>query len=117
MIPMYTIGVFVSFTLCQFGMVRYWMKNKGSGWKHKMFINAFGTLMTFISTCVVIFIKFTEGAWVGRRGIPIIMTLMVYCQEALYTLVSHELELKRFYPYYEDTKPGSTQVRSACCSR
>jgi amino acid transporter len=108
MIPMYTIGVFISFTLCQFGMVRCWWKNRGKGWHYKMFINAFGTLMTLVSTCVVIFIKFTEGAWAVVIAIPIIMTLMVYCKKH-YTLVSHELELKRFYPYYEDTKPGSTQ--------
>jgi len=108
MIPMYTIGVFVSFTLCQFGMVRYWMKNKGSGWKHKMFINAFGTLMTFISTCVVIFIKFTEGAWVVVAAIPIIIILMVKVNNH-YKFVGEQLKLKEFYPYYEDTKAGSTK--------
>lgn len=108
MIPMYTIGVFVSFTLCQFGMVRYWIRNKGAGWKHKMFINAFGTLMTLVSTCVVIFIKFAEGAWVVVAAIPVIIFLMVKVNNH-YKFVGDQLKIKEFYPYYDDTKPGSSK--------
>lgn len=108
MIPLYTIGVFISFTLCQYGMVQNWIRSKGKGWRYKLFINGFGALMTFIGTCVVVYIKFLEGAWIVIVSIPIIMAFMIYVSRH-YRYVGKQLELKYFYPYYEDTKAGSSQ--------
>lgn len=108
MIPLYTIGVFISFTLCQFGMVKCWIRTKDKGWNYKVWINGFGTLMTFIGTCVVIYNKFLDGAWMIIFSIPAIMAFMIYVNRH-YTYVGKQLELKRFYPYHDDTKVGSGQ--------
>ena len=108
MIPLYTIGVFISFTLCQYGMVRRWIHTKERGWSYKMWINGFGALMTLVSTLVVIYNKFTEGAWIVLITIPVIMAFMVYINRH-YRFVGKQLELKRFYPYYDKTPAGASQ--------
>lgn len=99
MIPMYTIGVFISFTLSQFGMVLSWMRSRTKGWHYKMAINAFGALMTLVGTCVVLYNKFLEGAYIVVIAIPVIMMLMMYVKRH-YEQVGRELQLKQFYPYY-----------------
>jgi Amino acid transporters len=108
MIPLYTIGVFVSFTLCQYGMVRRWVRTKERGWKYKLWINGFGAFMTLVGTCVVIYDKFEEGAWMVLIAILIIMAVMVYVNKH-YSFVGRQLELKRFYPYYDKTPAGTNQ--------
>lgn len=109
MIPMYTIGVFISFTLSQFGMVRSWLHGRTKGWHYKMAINAFGALMTFVGTCVVLYNKFLDGAYIVVIAIPVIMLFMAYVNRH-YQEVGRELELKRFYPYY-----GKAEKRSSQC--
>ena len=44
LIPLYVFGVFIAFTLCQAGLVKYWYRNKRSyrSWGIRAFINAFG---------------------------------------------------------------------------
>ena len=80
LIPLYAIGVFLSFTLSQTGMARRWWKighlapgvekkEQGStlhyekGWQHKMVINGFGALCTAVVTLVFAVTKFRDGAW------------------------------------------------------
>ncbi len=92
LIPLYAIGVFLSFTLSQAGMARRWwkcghlapgveVKEPGStlryekGWQTKMVINAFGS----ISTCVVMVVfaatKFKDGAWIVILLTPILVSI------------------------------------------
>ncbi|MDP4153023.1 MAG: APC family permease [Bacillota bacterium] len=108
LIPLYTIGVFISFTLSQYGMVKRWLRTKENGWQHKMWINAFGALMTFIGTCVVVSIKFKAGAWMVIIAIPIIMAMMIYVNNH-YSQIAKELELKDFNPYYKNTGKKTSQ--------
>ena len=66
LIVLYSINVFITFSLSQLGMVRHWWldRDKEPGWKRKLLINGFGLLMTggiLISLCVF---KFFEGGWV-----------------------------------------------------
>lgn len=63
---LYSINVFITFSLSQFGMVRHWWKNRATApqWKRKLTINGIGLCFTsfiLISLCVV---KFHEGGWV-----------------------------------------------------
>jgi amino acid transporter len=65
LVVLYSINVFITFSLSQLGMVRHWWieRNKEKKWKRKIFINGFGLLLTggiLISLCVV---KFFEGGW------------------------------------------------------
>lgn len=73
LIPLYSVGVFLSFTLAQTGMVIHWRKSKESGWKKRAFINGFGVVITIITTVIIVFEKFTEGAWIVAILIPIIV--------------------------------------------
>lgn len=108
LIPVYSIGVFVSFTLSQFGMFKKWLKTKDKGWQYKSWINAFGALTTFVGLFIVFINKFTEGAWMLAIAIPILMLTMIYIKKH-YTYVGKELELKKFYPYYSNTAERKSQ--------
>lgn len=108
LIPLYSIGVFISFTLSQYGMVRRWIRTKEKGWKYKMWINALGALMTLVGTFVNIILKFRDGAYYVIIAIPLIMALMVYINRH-YTFVGKQLALKRFYPYYSQTQTHGSQ--------
>ena len=64
LIPLYAVGVFISFTLSQSGMVRHWWRTQGSGWRHRLVINGVGAVTTGIVTLVIAVTKFTHGAWI-----------------------------------------------------
>lgn len=75
LIPLYSVGVFLSFTLSQSGMVIRHFKLKQKGWKKAVALNAFGMICTFVVLCVVATFKFTHGAWVVVIIIPAIVYL------------------------------------------
>lgn len=76
LIQLYLVGVFVSFTLSQSGMVIHWLKYKDRGWRRSIVINALGAVLTAVVLCVVIATKFTEGAWIVVGATPLLMLLM-----------------------------------------
>jgi amino acid transporter len=71
LIPLYMIGVFVSFTLSQAGMVQHWRKERSPGWRTNAAINGVGSLVTGIVLLVVAVTKAHEGAWVIMILIPL----------------------------------------------
>jgi amino acid transporter len=71
LIPLYMIGVFVSFTLSQAGMVVRWRRLRGAGWRSSAAVNAVGALVTGIVLLVVAVTKFHEGAWIIMILIPL----------------------------------------------
>ncbi len=90
LIPLYAIGVFLSFTLSQTGMARRWWKSghlnpgdevKEPGsvlrydkrWLSKMIVNSFGAVCTFVVMIVFAVTKFTEGAWIVIVLTPILL--------------------------------------------
>jgi amino acid transporter len=73
LIPLYSVGVFLSFTLAQTGMVIHWRSVKEPGWKKRAFINGFGAFITIITTLIITFEKFAEGAWIVAILIPLIV--------------------------------------------
>src|SRR5437868_6527648 len=73
LIPLYAVGVFISFTLSQSGMVRRWLRVRGPGWPHRLAINAIGALTTGIVTLVIAVTKFTHGAWIVVLVIPMLV--------------------------------------------
>jgi amino acid transporter len=112
LIPLYAIGVFLSFTLSQIGMARRWWKighleegkeivERGSvlsyenGWRTKMLINSFGALCTAIVMFIFAVTKFREGAWVVLIIIPALVKLFFTIHEHYTDLASH-LTLNRF---------------------
>jgi uncharacterized membrane protein len=75
LLPLYMIGVFVSFTLSQAGMVIHWRQAKEPGWKTSAAINGFGAAVTFIVLIIVTVTKTLEGAWIVLLLIPAIVML------------------------------------------
>ncbi|KOY53671.1 APC family permease [Streptomyces sp. XY332] len=73
LVPLFAIGVFVGFTICQVGMVRHWYGERPRGWRAKAVLNGFGALLTGISAVVVTATKFTEGAWLIVLALPLIV--------------------------------------------
>ena len=79
LIPLYTVGVFIAFTLSQSGMVKHWWRRRGteSGWQRRAVVNGFGAIATGIVAVVVASVKFALGAWVVLVLIPLLIGLMV----------------------------------------
>jgi amino acid transporter len=71
LIPLYMIGVFVSFTLSQAGMVVHWRRLGGRGWRTSAMINGVGALVTGVVLIVVAVTKAHEGAWIILLLIPL----------------------------------------------
>lgn len=65
LIPLYAVGVFMSFTLSQAGMVRHAIRFQHAGWRRSAVISGIGSLATGIVTLVVGVTRFTGGAWIS----------------------------------------------------
>jgi amino acid transporter len=72
LIPLYAVGVFLSFTLSQAGMVRHWLKEEHPA-PHHIFLNGLGAVVTGVVTVVIAVSKFTHGAWMVIVLIPLIV--------------------------------------------
>lgn len=73
MIPLYAVGVFLSFTLAQGGMVVHHLQHKGKNWRNSLCINFIGAVTTGLVTLLLIYEKFLEGAWMVLVAMPIII--------------------------------------------
>lgn len=76
LIQLYLVGVFMSFTLSQSGMVVHWRRLKEPGWRRKIAINGFGATVTGTVFCVVVITKFKLGAWIVVSAIPLLIFMM-----------------------------------------
>jgi amino acid transporter len=76
LIPLYTLGVFVAFTLSQGGMVRRWWHRREAGWRRGLVINGLGAATTAAIVLIVSISKFTGGAWLVMIMIPALVALM-----------------------------------------
>lgn len=94
LIPLYAIGVFLSYTLSQAGMVKHWFREKGSNWKVKAAINAIGGVATFVTFVIIIESKFLAGAWI----VAILVPALFYAFKVIhhrYHCTNTELDIKR----------------------
>jgi amino acid transporter len=97
LIPLFTIGVFVGFTLSQVGLVRHWSQTRPPRWQLRAALNGAGAVMTTIAVCVFVFTKFLAGAWVVVVAIPALMALF-NVTEHYYAEVARELKLGKTPP-------------------
>jgi amino acid transporter len=77
LIPLYAIGVFVSFVLGQLGMVNHWRKERDKGWQKRATINGLGALVSLLTTIIILIEKFSEGAYIVVILIPIIILIQM----------------------------------------
>jgi amino acid transporter len=114
LIPLYAIGVFLSFTLAQAGMARRWwkaghlapgaeVKEAGSilryeeHWQHKMIINGLGALTTLLVTFVFAATKFQDGAWIVVVLIPVLVGTFFFIHRH-YKNLARQLSLEKHIP-------------------
>ncbi len=124
LIPLYAVGVFMSFTLSQAGMARRWrkighlrpgetLKERGSTLKHdpkwavKMVINGFGALCTFVVMLIFAATKFVHGAWVVLILIPTVVAFFLIVNRH-YTTLARRLSLENFPG--QPLRPGRHRV-------
>jgi amino acid transporter len=90
LIPLYSVGVFVCFTLSQIGMVRHWRRERDSGWRWRMAVNAAGAVLTGIVLIVVVSEKFYGGAYLVVILVPVLVGMMLFINQQ-YARATHEL--------------------------
>ena len=78
LIPLYSVGVFVTFTLSQAGMVRHWLRMREPGWWWRLGVNAFGAFLTLVVLGIVVVEKFAGGAYLVVILIPILVAIMLF---------------------------------------
>lgn len=108
LIPLYSVGVFISFTIAQYGMFKKWIAIKEKNWQYKFWINGFGAIVTLVVSVIVFSMKFLDGAWILAIAIPTIMLGMYFINKH-YMSISKELRLEKFNPYYDKNAVTSTQ--------
>jgi amino acid transporter len=94
LIPLYAIGVFVSFTLSQAGMVKRWLIKKGVHWRKKLIVNGVGAVTTGIATAIIASTKFMQGAWIVFVLI-VLLILMFQTIRGHYRAVAEQIGLDR----------------------
>jgi amino acid transporter len=77
LIPFYTIGVFLAFTLSQTGLVRRWRRLRTRGWQWRAALNLLGAAVTGLVLVIVLIAKAGEGAWLVVLVIPLIVLLLL----------------------------------------
>ncbi len=92
LIPLYSVGVFISFTISQAGMVRHWLGERTRGWRHRLALNAIGAVLTGVVAVVVTVFKAPESLLVVVI-IPILVGLMLFI-ERQYAQQARELEVR-----------------------
>jgi hypothetical protein len=98
LIPLYAIGVFIGFTLSQFGLVRHWRRERPRRWRQRAALNGAGMVMTALAAVVFLVSKFLEGAWAVTIAIPVLMLGFAHT-ERYYAVVARHLKLGRTPPH------------------
>jgi amino acid transporter len=95
LIPLYTVGVFIAFTLSQSGMVRRWyrLRDTEKGWQRKALINGIGAVTTAVVAVEVAASKFFLGAWIVIVLIPILISVMLFIKRQ-YTSTAEQLAVQ-----------------------
>jgi len=93
LIPLYAVGVFISFTLSQAGMVRHWRKDRGPGWRWKAAVNGLGAVATGVVLVVIAAAKFIHGAWIVILLIPTLVWILQQVKRH-YVTVAQQLSLE-----------------------
>ncbi|HEX2884687.1 MAG TPA: APC family permease [Candidatus Limnocylindria bacterium] len=97
LIPLYTLGVFLAFTLSQGGMLVRWWRRREPGWHAGLAINGLGAATTLVVTVVVATSNFFQGAWLVMVLVPALMALLVGIHNH-YRDVRHALAVERIPP-------------------
>jgi len=93
LIPLYSVGVFVCFTLSQVGMVKHWLSERSGGWRWRMVVNGAGAVLTAVVLLVVVSEKFVDGAYLVVILVPVLVAMMLFIRRQ-YTRSAEELAVR-----------------------
>ena len=97
LIPLYAVGVFISFTLSQSSMVRRWYRLRDEGWWWRATLNGVGAAVTGLVMLTIAVTKFAHGAWIVLLLIPTLVALFLAIHRH-YNDVAAQLSLEDFAP-------------------
>ena len=97
LLPLYAVGVFLSFTLSQAGMVRRWLRRREAGWQWRVWVNGVGAVVTAVVLLTLAGTKFVEGAWIVVLVIPVLVVVFLVMHRH-YDAVAVDLSLDGFEP-------------------
>lgn len=111
LIPLWAVGVFLSFTLSQAGMARHWWNNRlladkpivekeaarlyDPGWRWKLAINGLGSVTTAIVTLIFAITKFADGAWIIVLLLPTVV-ISFFAVHRHYVYLAQDLSLEHY---------------------
>ena len=104
LIPLYSVGVFVCFSLSQAGMVKHWLRLRSPGWRRRLAINGFGAIVTAVVLAIVVYEKFFGGAYLVVILIPLLVGMMLFIHR------QYRSASRRSWP---STPTSSSRPRSA----
>jgi amino acid transporter len=93
LIPLYSVGVFLCFTLSQTGMVRHWLRVREPGWRWRLSINAGGGVLTGVVLAIVVYEKFEAGAYLVVILVPLLVAMMAFIHRQ-YASAGRELAVR-----------------------
>jgi amino acid transporter len=104
LLPLYAVGVFLSFTLSQTGMVRRWLRLRERGWRWRTLVSAVGAGATGTVMLTLAVTKFREGAWIVVLVIPLLVAAFLVVHRH-YAALAAELSLATLQqpPHLEHT--------------
>lgn len=97
LISLYAVGVFLSFTLSQAGMVVHWFKLRTPRWQLSATVNAVGATATLVVTLIITITKFMGGAWIVVLVIPCIVMMLLKIHRH-YLSVAAQLSMEHYQP-------------------
>jgi amino acid transporter len=103
LVPFYAIGVFTGFSMAGYGMTKYHLSHRRSGWRSKLVINLSAGILSTVVVLIFAIAKFTEGAWLVVVVFPILVFALIrlnrqYRAEAsvLEMSLTEQLDLDRY---------------------
>lgn len=111
LIPLYAVGVFLCFTLSQFGMARKAYRMQEKGWRSTMTLNIIGAIITGLVTLVQAISKFSEGAWQVIIFMPMLITVF-YIVHRHYAWFDKVMTVNKddYNPLAEEPRPSLVLV-------
>jgi amino acid transporter len=97
LVVLYSINVFITFSLSQFGMVKHWLNVRESDnkWLGKLLINGIGLLLTTFILITVIIIKFNEGGWITLIITTALVSIAFYIKRHYYQIGKEIVKIQR----------------------
>lgn len=110
LVVLYSINVFITFTLTMAGLSRHWFsqRHRGEPWKHRLMISAFGFVVTASILAITIFEKFDAGGWFTLlvTSIAIIMGYLIYRHYKGISKMTEELDETMLDMVPDNLQPG-----------